>query len=65
MSALLWRLGVEAVSGAVDGDVVVIPAQSGQVGWVVRTALRSGDHMVGLEPVPGSATVDDTVAVTE
>jgi hypothetical protein len=59
LSALGWGVGVYAVSGAVDGDVVVVPAQRRQVVRVVAAAGSPGDDVVGLEPVAGGTAGDD------
>jgi hypothetical protein len=41
---------------AMDHNVVVVPAEGGEVVWVVRSALRFLGDVVGLEPVAGLAS---------
>ena len=64
-AAAVWRrVGVDAVSFSVDGDVVVVPAEGGEVVGGVVASLVSWCHMVGLEAVAAAAGVDDTFAVS-
>ena len=49
---------------AVDGDVVVEPAQGGEVVGVVGSAVAVGDDVVGLEPVAGVTPGDGASAVS-
>ena len=57
-------VGVDAMPFAVDGDVVVVPAEGGEVVGAVLSAVTSGDYMVGLEAVAAAAGVDDAFAVS-
>ena len=58
-----WRVGVDLVSEAVDDDVVVEPAQGGEVVRVMITAGGSGPDVVDLEAVPGVATGNSAAPV--
>ena len=57
-------VGVYAMAAPVDGDVVVVPAEGGQVGCGVVASLMAWNHMVGLEAVAASARIDDTLPVS-
>ena len=57
-------VGVYAMAAPVDGDVVVVPAEGGQVGCGVVASLMAWNHMVGLESVAAAAGVDDTLPVS-
>lgn len=59
-----WCVRVDPVSSPMDGDVVVVPAEGGEVGGGVVASLMSWNHMVGLEAVAVTAGVDDTFAVS-
>jgi hypothetical protein len=48
---------------AVDGDVVVVPAEGYEVVGVVVAALGAVADVMDLEPVAAGAAVDDTAAV--
>ena len=63
-AAVWWCVGVDAVSFAVDGDVVVVPAEGGEVGGGVFSAVTSGGDVVGLEAVAAAAGVDDAFSVS-
>ena len=63
-AAVWWCVGVDAMPFAVDGDVVVVPAEGGEVGGGVVASLASWCHMVGLEAVAAAAGVDDAFAVS-
>ena len=45
------------------GDVVVVPAETGQVAGRVGAAPGSLDDVVNLQPVTGAASIDDTSIV--
>ena len=51
-------MGVDLVAVAVDGDVVVVPAQRDQVVGVVGAAVLSFSYVVGLEAVGAVASFD-------
>ena len=53
---------MESVS--VYGDVVVVPAEGGEVAGLVGSALGAGDYMVDFEPVGVVAGVDDASVVS-
>jgi hypothetical protein len=62
-SAPAWcGVGVDGVAVAVDDDVVVEPAQEGEVVGVVRSAVDSSSDVVGLEAVAAGATVGSSHA---
>jgi hypothetical protein len=46
-----------------SGDVMVVPAQGGQVGRVVVAAVGAVSDVVGLEPVPAATPLDGAPAV--
>ena len=48
----------------VDGDVVVEPAERGEVVGVVSAAVGAVPDVVGLEPIAAGAACDHTPAVT-
>ena len=56
-------MGVDAHAPAVYGDVVVEPAQGGEVLCGVCPALGYGDDVVDFEPVCGGASVDGASVV--
>ena len=51
-------LGVDLVAEAVDGDVVVVPAEGDEVVGVVVAAVGTLADVVGLEPVAAVASFD-------
>jgi len=51
-SAVRWRLGIDPISGSMDRNMVVVPAQCGEVVDVVCTAVRVTDDVVWLQAVP-------------
>ena len=53
---------MESVS--VYGDVVVVPAEGGEVAGLVGSALGAENHMVDFEPVGAVAGVDDASVVS-
>ena len=53
-----WGLGIDAHASAVYGDVVMPPAQGGEVLRCVVPASRSRDDVMHLETVCGVASVD-------
>ena len=55
---------VDAMPFSVYGDVVVVPAEGGEVVGGVISTLAPWNHMVGLEAVAAAARVDDTFAVS-
>ena len=62
-ASLGWTGGVDAVAVAVDGDVVVEPAEGGEVVGVVVASACPGVDVVGLEPVAAGAAVDGAATV--
>ena len=58
LSAVGGGLGVDPVAVAVDGDVVVVPAQRDEVVGVVVAAVLSFSDVVGLEAVGAVAPFD-------
>ncbi len=44
--ALGWAGGVDAISPVVDGDVVVPPAQGGEILHIMRTTLTAGHNVM-------------------
>jgi hypothetical protein len=50
--------GVDPVAEAVDGDVVVVPAQRDEVVRIVVAAVLSFSDVVGLEAVAAVASLD-------
>jgi hypothetical protein len=58
-----WAGRVDVVASSVDGDVVVPPAEGGEVFEVVGSALTAGDDVVDFEPISGSASVDGAALV--
>jgi hypothetical protein len=55
LSAVDGGLGVDPVGEAVDGDVVVVPAEGDEVVGVVVAAVGTLADVVGLEPVAAVA----------
>ncbi len=47
-----------------DDDVVVVPAQAGEVVWVVAATVAAVFDVVDLEPVAGSASSNGTATVS-
>lgn len=63
-SSTPWRtIWLEPEAGAVDGDVVVEPAESGEVVGVVVAVVVAVLDVVRLEPVAASAAGDGAPAV--
>ena len=58
------RVRIDAMALAVDGDVVVIPAEGGQVVGGVGASVASRYDVVGLEPVAAPARIDHAFAVS-
>jgi hypothetical protein len=58
-----WCVGFDVISHTVDDDVVVVPAEGGEVVGICASALGPGDVVVGLEPVAGDASVGCAAAV--
>jgi hypothetical protein len=61
-----WGVGVDFVAFAVDDDVVVVPAEGGEVVGVGGAALAPGDDVVRFEAVAAGTAVggaDAAVAV--
>ena len=54
-AALGWRGGVDAETLAVNDDLVVEPAQGGQVLRIRATIARPRNHVMDLEAIPGDA----------
>jgi len=52
------------VAPSVDGDVVVPPAEGGEVFEVVGASLAAGNDVVDFEAVSGSASVDGAPSVS-
>ena len=63
-SPLGRAVGVDAVSPVVDGDVMVPPAQRGEVLNVMSASLATGDNVVDLEPVAALASINGAAPVT-
>ena len=57
------RAGVELESSAVNSNVMVVPAEGGQVVSLVRSSLRAGHDVVDFEPVGAGASIDDAAVV--
>ncbi len=57
-------VGIDPVSPAVYSNVVVVPAEGGEVVRGVWTAVASMDDVMRLEPVSASAGVDHALAVS-
>ena len=51
-------MGIDPVAESVDGDVVMKPAQGGQVVGIMVAAVGSLADVVGLEPVAAVASLD-------
>jgi hypothetical protein len=60
-----WGVGVYLVAVAVDRNVMVVPAQRGEVVRVVAAAVRESGDVVGLEAVAACTSVYDTCPVPE
>ncbi len=56
-AAVGWCVGIDGVALLVDDDVVVEPAQQGEVGGVVGAVLGSGEDVVDFEAVAARAAV--------
>ena len=54
-------MGVDGEAEPVDGDMMVVPAQGGEVVGVVVAAVLSFSDVVGLEPVSARASFDGTL----
>ena len=54
-------VGVDGEPGLVDGDMMVVPAEAGQVVGMVVTAVGPLPDVVGLEPVTAGAALDRTL----
>jgi len=63
-AAVGWGVGVEVIAHPVDDDVVVKPAEGGEVVGLCSSALRERDDVVGLESVVAGAAVDHTPLVS-
>ena len=61
---LPWAVGGDAESLAVDGDMVVVPTQRGEVVEVVGAAVAVFSNMVRLKPVAALTGVDGAATVT-
>ncbi len=57
--------GINTVSATVNGNVVVPPAQRGEVLHVVGASLAAGNNMVDLEPVTAPASINSATPVTK
>ena len=58
-----WGVGVESAALPVDHDLVVVPAEGGQVVGVVAAAGAERSEVVGLESVAGPAPVDRAASI--
>lgn len=58
-----WSFGVYSVAAAVDGYVMVVPTQGGEIGGMVGAAVGEPFDVVGLEAVSAVTAVDDTSTV--
>jgi hypothetical protein len=63
LSAVDGAGGVDPVAEAVDGDVVVVPAQGGEVVGIVVAAVGTLADVVGLEPVAAVASLDGALVL--
>jgi hypothetical protein len=63
LSAVDGGLGVDLVAEAVDGDVVVVPAEGDEVVGVVVAAVGTLADVVGLEPVAAVASLDGALVL--
>ena len=63
-TAVGWRIRVDHVAGAVDGDVVVVPADGREVVGIVRAAPRPRYDVVGLEAIARPASIDGAAAIS-
>ncbi len=57
--------GIDTVSPTVNSDVVVPPAQRGEVLHIVGASLTAGDNVVDLEPVAALASINSATPVTK
>lgn len=57
------RVRIDPEPMPVDNDVVVEPAQGGEVVGVGSAAVRGLNNVVGLEPIAGGAAVGRAAAV--
>ena len=60
MDGGLW---VDPVAESVDGDVMVVPAEGGQVVGMVVAAVLSFSDVVGLEAVAAVASLDGALVL--
>ena len=64
-SAFGWAGGIDAVSATVDSNVVMPPAQRGEVLHVMGASLAAGNNVVDLEPVAAPASINSATPVTK
>ena len=57
--------GINAISATVDGDVVVPPAQRGEVPNIMGASLATGNNMVDLEPIAANASINSATPITK
>lgn len=60
-----WAAGVELVAVGVDRNVVVVPAQGGEVVRIMAAAVGPRGDVVRLQAVPAHASIDGAVFVSE
>ena len=58
-------MGVDAVSATVNTNLVMPPAQRGEVLNVMSAAFTSGDYVVDLEPVTAPTAINSATPVTK
>ena len=58
-------MGVEAIPATVDGDMVVPPAQRGEVPNIMSASLAAGNNMVDLEPIAANASINSATPITK
>ncbi len=58
-----WGVWVYPVAVSVDGYMVVVPAQGGEIVRMMCAAVRESGDVVGLEPVEAYTAVYDTFPV--
>ncbi len=56
-ASLGWGVRVDVEAFAVNNDVVVVPAEDGEVVRVGAAAMAPGGDVVRLKAIPGGATV--------
>ncbi len=57
--------GINPVTATVNGNVVVPPAQRGEVLHVMGASLAAGNDVVDLEPVAAPTSINSATVVTK